>query len=67
MKSEFRNPAQIEANRLDMELYRLACSLQVFAEEYRAPDVDHSALQLLRARHAVRSQMHPEDRMATGG
>ncbi|MCW5720741.1 MAG: hypothetical protein KIS86_06325 [Devosia sp.] len=64
---EYRTKAQIEADRLDLEIYRLAGKLERFAEDHRAPDVDAAAIQVLRSRQAIRSYMHKNDREATNG
>lgn len=67
MPTELRTATQIEANRIDMEIFRVARMLESFAEEHRAPEVDASALQILRSRHAIRSHMHKDDRESTNG
>lgn len=67
MRSETRTTVQIEANKLDMDMYSVAMRLERFAEEHRAPEVDAVALRILQSRHAVRSHMHKKDREATNG
>jgi ATP-dependent helicase YprA (DUF1998 family) len=67
MRRETRTTAQVEANRIDMEMFRVARMLEQFAEDHRSPEADAAALKILQSRHAIRSHMHKNDREATNG
>ena len=60
-----RTPAQAEANRIDLELFRLAVALDRFAREYKAARMFEAAGAVRSARIAIRACMHAEDVRAT--
>lgn len=62
-----RTELQRDADRLDCDLYRLICRVEVLWQDYpRARDKLHDSLQGLRgARNGLRSLMHELDRKET--
>jgi len=62
---EYRSEIQRDANNLDLEVFRVAESLQRFAEQYRQDDAREMAATIRALRWRIRRHMHPKDREAT--
>ena len=62
---EFRTTKQIEADRIDLEVYRLLALLDRFANAYGDVDVRRMAAELDGKRERVRKHMHRIDRDVT--
>ncbi len=60
-----RTKAQVEANKIDLDLFRVADALECFARDHKAPRLFESARSVRSARVAIRAQMHHEDVRAT--
>lgn len=60
-----RTKAQIQANKIDMELFRVAEDLERFARDHKVARVLEAARAVRSARFAVRACMHPDDVRAT--
>jgi hypothetical protein len=65
MRNEFRTRKQIDANRIDMEIFRVAGSIEAFAKEFRDPKLWDAAAIIRGQRHRIRKHMHPKDVEAT--
>lgn len=61
----YRTNKQIEADKLDCEMFRLVSALERFSEDFKAPTVKSAAIKLNGIRSAVRQHMHSEDRKGT--
>lgn len=64
-KAPRRTVLQIEANDLDMQLYRLRQRMDEFAKLVNSSGIAMDAMCVGRARQLVRHHMHPRDREAT--
>lgn len=68
-----RSTAEIEANQIDMEIYRLAGRIDQFTEMVSRgkPKMDRALIEAARAvdsaRSAIRTHMHEIDRVRTVG
>lgn len=63
-----RTDKQVEADKIDMEIFRLIGRIERFAETTAFKDeVMDSAQRLQSARYAIRTLMHPKDREQTNG
>jgi len=60
-----RTRAQIHANKIDLDLFRVADDLERFARDHKAARVFEAARAVRSARTAIRAEMHPEDVRAT--
>lgn len=60
-----RTEAQVEANKIDLDLFRMADDLERFARDHKAARVFEAARSVRSARIAIRAQMHREDVRAT--
>lgn len=60
-----RRAIQTEADQLDLEIFRVVCSIDRFANEYRKDDAREMALIIDGLRHRIRRHMHPKDRDRT--
>lgn len=60
-----RTKAQVEANKIDLELFRVADALERFAREHKAARVFEAARDVRSARVPIRACMHAEDVRAT--
>lgn len=67
MARETRTVTQIEANELDMEIFRVVAKIDRFANSYNDDNVRDIAAHLDASRHRIRRHMHPSDRDATNG
>lgn len=65
MRGETRTKKQIEADRLDLEVFRLVDRLQQFADEFKDSDVRATAQSLSACRRHVRKHMSAKDRERT--
>lgn len=63
--AETRTKKQIEANRIDMEIFRVIGMLDAFAEEYEDSDAAALARTMFSSRGDIRQHMHRSDRRAT--
>jgi len=59
--AEYRNKQQIEADKLDLEVFRLCGALDRFANEHKLKDVHEMSNIIDGMRHRVRKHMHPKD------
>ena len=65
-----RTKKQSDANRLDLELFRLAGKFERFSEDHepittRSRTGRQIAMKMFNLRHAIRAHMHKEDREDT--
>ncbi len=60
-----RTIKQIEANRLDLETFRLASQVERFAENHKENGLHNARAMLLSLRYEIRRHMHKEDREKT--
>lgn len=67
LKSECRTAVQIEADKLDLEMYRLVGKMEEFAKLCGDETIDARAGRLFGMRGAVRAWMNKDDRERTGG
>ena len=67
MRRETRTTVQIEANAIDLDMFRLSQRMEAFATLVRNNDISLDAGHLSGARYAVREHMHKNDREATNG
>lgn len=66
MRMPTRSKKQIEANQLDLQIFRAVRSLDEFSNEF-GDDAVHQMAGIIDAmRHRVRRHMHKEDRESTG-
>jgi mono/diheme cytochrome c family protein len=65
MRNETRTRKQIEANRIDMEVFRVAGAMETFAKEFRDPKLWDAAAIIRGQRHRIRKHMHKKDLDAT--
>ncbi|MCD4661449.1 hypothetical protein [Agrobacterium sp.] len=63
--AETRTKKQIEANRIDMEIFHVIGMLDQFAEEYEDADVAALSRTMFCSRGDIRKHMHGNDRRAT--
>ena len=63
--SEKRTKKQIDANKIDLEIFNLARMLERFARDYNETKIDGLALKVMGMRSGVRSHMHKNDREQT--
>lgn len=63
--AEKRTQKQIDADRLDLAIYRLTDQVQRFSDEHRDSNLQANVAHLNGLRMAVRRQMHPKDREKT--
>lgn len=63
--AEIRTKKQIEANRIDMEIFRVIRMLDQFAEDYEDGDVAAFSRTIFSSRGEVRKHMHNDDRRTT--
>lgn len=63
--AEMRTTAQVEADKLDDEMYRLAGRLEAFSATVQCPHIDEVSRRLFQARGVVRKHMHRRDREET--
>lgn len=63
--ADTRTKKQIEANRIDMEIYRVIRMLDQFAEEHEDADVAALSRTMFCSRGDIRKHMHGNDRRAT--
>ncbi|SCB30704.1 hypothetical protein GA0061101_106144 [Rhizobium lusitanum] len=61
MRTEFRTAKQIDADKLDLQVYNLICALDSFAEKYGDDRVRDMSSQIYGMRHRVRRHMHSKD------
>ena len=64
---EYRTATQIEADRIDLEMFRLSMRLGDFAQQCCDDAVVDVSRQLFGARSAIRRHMHKNDRIASDG
>lgn len=62
-----RTTKQIEANKLDLEVFRVIGQIDRFANDYRDDAARQMAAILDGMRERVRRHMHPKDRAETNG
>lgn len=62
---EFRTPKQIEADKLDLEVFRVVRQIDRFANEFRDDAVRQMAANIDGLRHRIRKHMHRVDCEAT--
>lgn len=60
-----RTAKQIEANRLDLETFRLVSQLERFAEEHKDSRLSSMTAVVNAIRYRLRDHMHKEDREKT--
>lgn len=65
MRLETRTIKQIEANALDLEIFRVANRLDRFANDYRDNTAREFADIIDGMRHRIRKHMHPVDQVRT--
>lgn len=65
MRGETRTKKQVEADRLDMDIFRLVGWLHQFADEFKDEDVRATARSLSACRRHVRKYMSAKDRERT--
>ena len=63
--AERRTKLQIEANKIDLDLYRLRDRLLAFGEDNNFADIRAFAHEVSARRYLVRRHMHKADREAT--
>jgi len=63
--AEFRTKKQIDANKLDLEVFRVIGQIDRFANEYRDADAEEMAMHFDAYRDRIRRYMHGKDREAT--
>lgn len=63
--AEARTKKQIEANRIDMEIFRVIGMLDAFAEEYQDSEAAYLSRVMFSSRGEIRQHMHRDDRRAT--
>lgn len=63
--AETRTKKQIEANRIDMEIFRVIRMLDQFSEDYEDGDVAAFSRTIFCSRGEIRKHMHNDDRRAT--
>jgi hypothetical protein len=67
--SVLRTARQVEANKLDLDIYRAALMVERFAADFARISERESFEQMARdirgRRHLIRQYMHPKDREAT--
>ena len=63
--TEFRTKKQTDADKLDLEIFRVIGQIDRFANEYRDADVEEMAMHFDAYRDRVRRYMHRRDREAT--
>ncbi len=61
-RTQKRTRTQIEADRLDLALFRLRDRLEEFATLVNSPGLFMDAMHIGRARQLVQKHMHPTDR-----
>lgn len=64
---ETRSKIEIEANALDMEMFRLSERMEAFSKLVRNNEISLDAGSLQGARRLVQDHMHKKDREATNG
>jgi hypothetical protein len=67
MMAEFRTKKQIDADKLDLEIFRVINQIDRFANDYRDADVNEIAMHFDAYRDRVRRHMHQKDQEATRG
>lgn len=65
MRNETRTRKQIDANRIDLEVFRVIGAIDRFANDYRDAEAAEFALLIDGWRHRIRKHMHIADREAT--
>jgi len=65
MRREFRTAIQIDADKLDLQVFNLIGALDSFAEKYGADAVKEMSASIYGMRHRVRRFMHSKDLEAT--
>lgn len=64
---ETRSKIEIEANALDLEMFRLSERMEAFSRLVNNNDISLDAGHLYGARYGVREYMHKKDREDTNG
>lgn len=62
---KIRTPRQMEANKIDIDMFNLVMRLDLFAQRHARPEVAHMAILLDDMRDTIRQHMHPSDVKAT--
>lgn len=65
MRAKNRTRLQIEANRLDLEMYRIVGRIEEFGKTVNNKNIKSAASDLGACRNYVRAHMHPKDREET--
>lgn len=63
--AETRTKLQIDANSLDLQVFRTVAALEQFAAQYGIKEIDAIAGTINGLRHLVRKHMHKKDREET--
>jgi hypothetical protein len=56
-----RTKVQKEADKIDLEMFRVSCSLQSLFEKTRDSKVDDASRLIFAMRQRVQKHMHPDD------
>ena len=59
--ADHRTAIQIDADKLDLQVFNLTLALESFAEKYRLEAVREMSADIFGMRHRVRRHMHPKD------
>jgi hypothetical protein len=65
MRRDTRNTVQIDADRLDLEVFRAVTALNRFANTHRDNGIREMAQMIDGMRHRIRKYMHQADREKT--
>lgn len=65
--AEYRTKLQIEADKLDLEVFRLCDALDRFANDHKLKDVHEMSIIIDGMRHRIRKHMHSRDAEVKNG